>query len=499
MPLSELYPHQLQAMQALRDTIGRQKKRRVCLQSPTGSGKTELACHIVTGALTKGNTVAFCVPRLSLIDQSFERFVSNGVDPAQLGVVQGDHPWSRPDAPIKVCSVQTLARRERPASTVVIVDEAHISSKAITDWMAEEPDALFIGLSATPWRKGMLEEYRDLIKVASIHELIEAGRLCKFKTFAPSHPDLSGIKTVAGDYHEGQLSERMRQPKLVADVVQTWMSNGKGRPTFVFCVDTAHAAKLHAEFTQHGVRSAYVDALVEREDRRDMLDRLESGELEVICSIGTLNIGVDLPCVSCISYARPTRSEMLFVQSLGRGLRVCEGKEDLLILDHSDTSLRLGLVDSIDHDELLSGEKGTRGKDANEDQPEPKECPSCHVLIPVKSRVCPACGASLMRPSNVVTESGELVEFGTGLTARKNNREWSVEQRAAFYGELKHYGASRGHKPGWAAHKYREKFDAWPNYPEIKYASPRAPSLPTLSWIKSRTVAFAKARAHAAP
>jgi hypothetical protein len=104
-----------------------------------------------------------------------------------------------------------------------------------------------------------------------------------------------------------------------------------------------------------------------------------------------------------------------------------------------------------------------------------------------------------MRPSNVVTESGELVEFGTGLAARKNNREWSVEQRAAFYGELKHYGASRGRKPGWAAYAYQEKFGVMPNYPEIKYAPPRAPSLVTLAFIKSRAIAFAKARAHAAP
>jgi superfamily II DNA or RNA helicase len=255
--------------------------------------------------------------------------------------------------------------------------------------------------------------------------------------------------------------------------------------------------KLHAEFEMNGVKAAYVDASTPRDERAAIIKRLENRDLEIICSIGTMTMGVDIPCVSCISYVRPTKSEMLLVQSLGRGLRIDpeNPSKDLLILDHSDSTMRLGLLDTIHHDELLTGEKGAKSKNANEDKPEPKECPACKVLIPLRSRTCPACGCSLMSESKVVNAPGVLHEVMTGdRAATRANREWPMASKAQFFAELLHYGEARGHKQGWAAFKYREKFGVWPNSPEIRYATPRPPSTATLAWIKSRNIAFAKAR-----
>jgi superfamily II DNA or RNA helicase len=462
---------------------------------PTGSGKTVLAAHVITGARGKQNRVAFTVPLLSLVNQTFEKFVENGIAPADMGVVQGDHPWHRPAAPIQICSVQTLARRQLPEVAVVVVDEAHIGYKVLDEWMDAEPKKVFIGLSATPWRKGMAERWDDLIQPTSIKQLIDEGQLCKFRTFAPSHPDLTGIKKVAGDFHEGQLSERMGERKLIADVVGTWLDNGRGRPTLVFAVDCAHAAKLHAEFEQQGVKSAYVDALVGREDRSDIVERLEARELEVICSVGTMTTGSDIPCVSCISYVRPTYSEMLFVQSIGRGLRVCPSKEDLIVFDHSDTTLRLGLVDTIHHEGLLDGE-GASTAEREVSPIKPKECLQCHVLIPLRARRCPACGCMLVEPSMIENAPGELVEMLSGeKAAHKANREWSKEAKALFFGELQHYGRSRGYKEGWAAMKYRERFSVWPNDPFIRNARVYEPSMATLSWIKKSQRIWAESQA----
>ena len=105
--LFELKPVQVKALDMIKGSL-RSGKRRPQLQAPTGSGKTVIGAHAVTGALEKGNPVAFTVPLLSLIDQTVARFVENGIVLDQIGVIQADHPLRRPQAPVQICSVETL-------------------------------------------------------------------------------------------------------------------------------------------------------------------------------------------------------------------------------------------------------------------------------------------------------------------------------------------------------------------------------------------------------
>ena len=272
--------------------------------------------------------MAVTVPRLSLIDQTLDRFEESGIDPMSVGVVQGDHPCSRPSAPIQVCSLQTVMRRGRPNVDSVLVDECHLKSKEIDAWMDEEPGKIFVGLSATPWARGMAERWDHLIVPATIKELTDEGWLSPARTFAPYHPDLSGVTVQMGDYHEGQLAKRMGAREIVANVVETWLAKAERRPTLLFAVDRAHADQLHNEFEAAGVASAYVDAFTERDERISIGRRLNSGLIEVICSVGTMSHGIDLD-VRCIVLARPTKSEMLYVQMIGRGLRMANGKKDV--------------------------------------------------------------------------------------------------------------------------------------------------------------------------
>ena len=229
--LRPLRPHQQTALDGLRTSLAT-GHRRPMLMAPTGYGKTILAAHIVSGALAKRKRVTFTVPSLSLIDQTFERFRENGIDPAQMGVIQGDHAWRRPHAPVQIASVQTLARRTLPESDVVVIDEAHVRFKLYDTWMADPAwqKVPFIGLSATPWSRGLGKLFDDLIRPISITDLIAQGYLSPFRVFAPSHPDLEGVKTVVGDYHEGQLADRMCNQQLIADAVSTWLAKAEGRP-----------------------------------------------------------------------------------------------------------------------------------------------------------------------------------------------------------------------------------------------------------------------------
>jgi DNA repair protein RadD len=177
-----------------------------------------------------------------------------------------------------------------------------------------------IGLSATPWTRGLGQHFDKLVIGATTQQLIDEGYLSPFKVFAPSSPDLSDVRTVAGDYHGGELGEAMNKNKLVADIVDTWKRLGEGRPTLCFAVDRAHAKNLQQQFDEAGIRCGYVDAYTSLEEREEVRQRFHSRELEVVCNVGVLTTGIDWD-VRAIILARPTQSEMLFTQMIGRGLR----------------------------------------------------------------------------------------------------------------------------------------------------------------------------------
>lgn len=479
--MKPLRPHQERAMTLLRQSLGRGNLRPM-VQAPTGAGKTILASHIVAGALAKGNRVCFAVPSLSLIDQTVQSFYADGI--RDIGVIQADHPLTDYSRSVQVASVQTLARRKIPHADVVVIDEAHVLHKSVIRWMQSWSAIPFIGLSATPWTRGLGKFYDDLIVAATTQELIDAGYLSKFRVFAPSHPDLTGIKTVAGDYHEGQLSERMRP--LVADLVRTWKQRGEGRPTLAFCVDRAHARKVQDEFCAAGVACGYVDAYTDRAERQSIADEFDAGKLRVVANVGCLTTGVDWD-VRCIVLARPTKSEILFTQIIGRGLRTADGKDDCLILDHSDSHLRLGFVTDIHHQSLCKGEENKNAK-RERPVPVPKECPKCTYLKPAKVNTCPMCGFKPERQSQVETEEGELVELTRAQ--RKNNRDATPDEKRRFYGELLGYCRRNGKKPGFAAHTYRARFGVWPD--KYRDAPTLEPGQETMNYIRSRNIRHAR-------
>jgi superfamily II DNA or RNA helicase len=490
-----LRPHQQRAVGLLREAL-RSGSKRPILQAPTGAGKTVLAASIIESARAKGKRVIFTVPAISLVDQTVREFYAEGI--RDLGVIQADHPMTDPSKPVQIASIQTLQRRWIPEADLVLIDEAHRIFEFVGDWMTRDEwiEVPFIGLSATPWTKGLGRLYDRLIIAATTSELIEAGFLSNFRVFAPSHPDLTGVKTVAGDYHEGQLSEAMQKCTLTADVVTTWLELGENRPTLCFAVDRLHAKTLQAEFTAQGVRCGYIDANTPPEEREQIRKAFQSGELKVVCNVGVLTTGVDWD-VRCVILARPTKSEILYTQIIGRGLRTAEGKDDCLVLDHSDTTLRLGFVTDIHHDRLNDGTMAEGSKPAGEREPaKPKECPSCHYVRAPKVRECPSCGHVAERSTEVETVDGELVDL---TSARKANRDTDWAAKVGFIRQLRAYAVSTGKSDGWVAHKYKARFSCWPNDPRVKYAPPAAGvSAEVRSWITAQNIRFVKSRGRAA-
>jgi hypothetical protein len=198
--------------------------------------------------------------------------------------------------------------------------------------------------------------------------------------------------------------------------------------------------------------------------------------------------GFDLPELSCVVLARPTRSLMLYLQMLGRGLRPADDKADCLVLDHSGAVRSHGFA----HDErlwTLEGEHALEERKKSRGEPGasgPLTCPECACVF-AGARQCPECGYYFApRGIEVRTLDGELVEIGVHL-------DKAGQDRLAFFAEMRGYAIERRYKPGWAAYQFKEHFGEWP--PRSWSSTPAAqPSLETRRWIKSRTIAWLKAR-----
>jgi superfamily II DNA or RNA helicase len=271
----------------------------------------------------------------------------------------------------------------------------------------------------------------------------------------------------------------MGEAKLVANVVNTWLAKGEDRPTLVFGIDRAHAYLLQQQFIQAGVSAGYMDCDTDVVERAHLARQFRSGEVRVACSVRTLTTGIDWP-VSCIVDAAPTRSEMLHVQKIGRGLRVNPGTEDCLILDHAGNSLRLGLVTEIYHDQLDKTPKGEKIKEVKVKLPKPcEECGALHTQMK-----CPECGCERKAPSGYVeTAEGELVEFG------EKKRLPTRHEKQDFWSMALWLDWDRGKGGRLAKGLYKGKFGVWP---QGLSNTPMYPDQAFWNYEKASRIAYAK-------
>jgi DNA repair protein RadD len=476
----DLRPYQGAAISKVESLLARGVFR-ILLQAATGAGKTRIASAITAACRDRGRRVLFVVPAIELVDQTLEKFYREGI--RDIGVIQASHWMTNSWRPTQIASVQTLMRRTLPLADLVFIDEAHKWFDFYRKWMLDPAwhAVPFIGLSATPWTRGLGSYYDELIVAATTQDLIDTGYLSKFKVFAPGHPDLRGVHTVAGDYQIDELGQAMNRHPLVADIVQTWLKHGVGRPTLCFAVNRLHAEHIQQQFEAGGIRAGYIDCETPASERKEVRCKFATGELQVVCNVGVLTMGVDWD-VRCIILARPTKSEILFVQIIGRGLRPAEDKDHCLILDHSDTHLRLGFVTDIHQDHLDDGR--TRESRKHNGIRLPKECRQCSCLRPASTNICPHCGFVAKPVNRIKPIEGELYEL------RKDKTRVFDPERV--FGELKFIARARGYKPGWAWHKYKEYTGEFPR--GLDHVAPRPPSPEMHRWLLSRQIAWAKSR-----
>ena len=468
------------------------------IQAPTGAGKTVLAGTIAKGFYDNNLTLLFTVPRTALINQTIKSFQKMGID--KIGVMQADHHMTDPDMRIQVGTIQTLARRGYGDFDCVIVDEAHIRQIKLLEFI-QETTATIVGLTATPYANWMGQIYTNFIKKVTMKQLMNEGFLTQYEFYAPTKPDLTGVKTknssqYGSDYVESDIAEIMGDAKIAGDIIETWLKLGEGRPTIAFCCNVLHANFLTIEFNKVGINAVVMVGNTPKEERQRIIKGFEDGIIQIICSVDVLVEGFDSD-VRCVIYAKPTKSEMRWVQSIGRAMRTAKGKDNAIILDHSGTVNRLGMPHTIEYGYLFDDKDAfkeaqeQRKKEATEKTE--KECPSCHYIKPVGQYICEKCG---FKP--IFGQDGEV--DATIKLKSLSSKPVDMAEKKEFYSELCGYwqdkiNSGKTWSRGWISHKYKEKYGVWPN--KFKF-SPIEPSLSTINYIKHLNIKSMKRKEKAA-
>ncbi len=471
--------------------------------SPTGSGKTGLSAFITDGFVSRGMRVLMTCPYTVLVTQTAKRFIQYGLPEDEISYVWRDHPNYDPERKIQIASADTLIRRDFPENIdLLIVDEAHLRRKKMLEvikYLTAETQVKVIGLSGTPFAPFLGKYYQRLIKPTTIKELMDTGVLCGYEFFAPTKPDLSGVKVTrsdefGSDYKEDEVAEIMCGADLVGDIVSNWLSHGEDRPTVAFCVNVNHANYVTLQFNNAGVNAEVMTAQTPHDERQMMIHRFEQGATKIIVSVGTLIAGFDSD-VRCIIYARPTKSEIRWLQIIGRGLRTAKGKDKCLVFDHSGSVHRLGYPDSIEYDTLPSKNDGMKtavSERENEKREKlPKECSQCHYMKPAGVYQCPKCGHKPLAGEDVDTDASRGLKQISG-----KKKVVTKQQKQSWWSQIKFYQCQRAAqgKPvsdGWCAHTFKDKFGTWPNGLQ-DYPMEITPEVN--NYIKWKQIAFAKGR-----
>lgn len=484
--MKDIVLHQFQdeSVEALRENIRRGVKNQV-LSAATGSGKTVIGSFLLDECLNKGKRGIFVCDRVSLVDQTSAMLDDYGVP---HGVIQAQHWRWQPHQKIQVASAATLEKRGWPDAHLIIVDEAHTVRKHVANRIAKR-DCITIGLTATPFTRGLGKLYDAVVTVTTTNKLIADGFLCPFHVYAASEPDMTGAKVTAGEWADDVAAERAMP--IVGDCVTEYLKHADGKKFIAFGCNVAHCEELQKQFLAAGVQCALYTYRTPDEARADMVKEFKraDGYIKGLISVSALAKGFDAPTVEAIIMARPLKSSLAeHIQILGRGLRSDKANPDkqCIVLDHAGNMIRFWnqMQDffEVGASKLDEGKrKDKKPREPNEKKP--VKCPKCfHVHFARPS--CPSCGFEYPRRSNVEHEAGELVSLD-------GKSGMSLDEKQALWSQLLCVVRERGYKEGWAAHKYKTKVGVWPRGLADVEAEP-SPGL--MRWLKSEQIRWAKRR-----
>jgi DNA repair protein RadD len=447
-----LRPYQKDVIDRVRTRISEGAKR-VVLQGATGSGKTVTSGEIVSLAFYKGKRVLFLAHRRILITQKSRVLDLYG---CPHGVIM-DGVAGDARQLVQVGSKDTLLSRSvrnewrpLPQADLVIVDEAH-------GCVAEEyqrlldfyRNSVIVGLTATPARsdgRSLAPYFQALECTVPTSQLVREGYLVPVTCYS-------------------QAVTKNGRPKkgLAGDPVEHWKRLAQGRPTVLFTTKVSNSLGLVERFVRAGVKAEHIDAHTKEEDRRAIIDRVKSGQTQVVCNVGIWTEGVDIPELSCCILYRVCNSYVFYAQAVGRIMRPAPGKSDALLLDHSGAVLRHGFPDddvqwSLDENSTVE----ERNKAAAKDRPDRKPiiCESCQ-LIYRGSWACPNCGHCPRRGTTTQERQFELLTR-VDRHGEKLTDDMLLEKKRRHWMECLAMCARTGKTAGVASAMYKRAYRKYP-------------------------------------
>lgn len=461
-----LFEDQAEFVIKLRESLRKGHKAILGVASPA-FGKTVVASHITETARNRdpSATVWFLVHRKNLLRQTSKSFWQAKIE---HGLITSGK--SRSKLPIQVGTIGTVYSRltSLKAPKIIFIDEAHLSRgkmfSTVIQW-AIDSGSIVIGLTGTPIRldgKALGDLYQDLIEAKSTSWLIEQGRLSGYRAYTtPSVPDISSVKTTAGDFNIKDLASAMDKPTIVGDAVTHWKKHALGMRTVCYCVNVEHSKHTCQAFNDAGVPAVHVDASTTEKELKEACEGLASGRYKILCNCELVIEGFDLSAqldgadvtLECCILLRPTQSLARYLQMVFRALR--RKAKPAVILDHAGCIIRHGLPDE-DREWTLDGataaerkKKDDEGADVNV-----STCKTCYAIFMSGVDACPMCGAPVEKKAREIEQTdGQLEEVDIEAIRREQKKE---QGSARSMRDLVMLGVRKGMRnpTGWAANVY---------------------------------------------
>lgn len=426
-----LRQYQIDAVLRVRDAY-RNGARNVLLCAPTGAGKTRISACMVYLSQGRGKQSHFVIDRENLVEQTSGTFDTFGIE---HGVVKQKHWRYRPYLRSQILSVQTVMRRgwpDEPKPDLIVVDECHTVHDD-TKKRLGQGDVKGLGLSATPFTKGLGLIYDSLVNVETTNRLIEQGALVPYRIFSPSQPDMTGVKTDAkGEWVGKEATSRALQ--VIGDCVVEYLRHGNNQKFICSAITVDHARELHRQFTAAGIQCAVYTSKETPDECKDIVEeyRKPDSYIRGLITVSKATKGFDVEDIGCVIMCRPLRKSLAdHIQLLGRGLRTSRetGKTELIVLDHSGNCERFWKemneffeTGALDLDDGTKRPKATKAKSKAED--EMVKCPHCKALHKPRP-FCPSCGHEYPRRPTVEHVPGTLEEMlASGAHRRLNIDVW---------------------------------------------------------------------------
>lgn len=465
-------PYQGRTFQRLREAVRRGHKR-ILVVLPTGAGKGFMAARLIEEAAKKGNRSAFFADRRELITQIERHCRAMGI-PSRVTMAGWVEEHESHDTFSEACLAHLVAKDtlyarafrtskiEPPEATFIQIDEAHGTLAATWQTVAEYYDGcITIGWTATPCRtdgRGLGDYYSEMIVGATYSELQQAGYLVPCRVFAPSRPDLGGLKVSRGDYQKGALEMRMNRDQMVGDIVQEYRENGQGRYAIVFAAGVNHSVHIRNQFRAAGISAEHVDGKMPTNEREDIMGHVRDGDVRVLCNYGIATTGTDVPLWKYMICARPTKSFLLWRQMGGRIQRPLDGHTECVIQDHSDNALHFGYPDEDVEWQLNTTERIQElheKKQKEKGERDPYQCEKCSTVY--RGPHCPQCGHRPERRSDDITMEDERLK-----ELERKRRDMTLMDKQKLWDECLGWAVGTNRKVGAAAHRYKQAVGAFP-------------------------------------